>query len=227
MPGEGYARETPNGPLSDLVGKMLEPTFKEYDNKVKTEARSTEDVKARIQDLNDRIKKDGKKTGPFQKDCSLVTVSLDFDAYFPSLDIDKCASLAKEKVENSEVIIKCDTNELSLFIACSHTEEAIKAAGLTKLVHRRRFRKGTRPGMTCPSVTGGPKVRSEDESWLPPPEKSTPRQKIKMLGMLIKYAIQLVMSHHYYTFNGEIRRQLDGGATGNSLTMELSRLFGL
>ena len=46
---------------------------------VKTEARSTEDVKAQIQDVNSRIQKDGVRAGVFQKDGSLVTVSLDFD----------------------------------------------------------------------------------------------------------------------------------------------------
>ena len=139
---------------------MLEPFIEEYDDRVKTEAKSPEDDKARIKDVNDKVKKDGRKAGPFQKDGSLVSVSLDFDAYFPSLDLEKCASLEKETIENSQVAVECDVNELSLFIACSHSEEAIKAAGLTKLVHRRRFRKGSRPGMTCAAITGGPKVRA-------------------------------------------------------------------
>merc|ERR1712020_135636 len=48
-----------------------------------------------------------------------------------------------------------------------------------------------------------------------------------MFGLMIKMCIKLAMSNHYYTFSGEIRRQGKGGATGNSLTMELSRLFGI
>ena len=43
--------------------------------------------------MNDKIKKDGETAGPFQEDGGLVTLSLDFDAYFPSLE--KCASTAK------------------------------------------------------------------------------------------------------------------------------------
>ena len=125
---------------------------------------------------NDTIKK-GVHFSP-----TLVSVSLDFDAYFPSLDIGKCASLAEETVANSNVEVECDTNELALFIACTHSVEDIKAAGLTNLVHKRRFKHGTRPGMTCAAITGGPKARAEDESWLPPSQKPTPRQKMKMLG---------------------------------------------
>ena len=45
--------------------------------------------------------------------------------------------------------------------------------------------------------------------------------------MMISYCIKLAMGNHYYIFNSEIRRQGKGRATGNSLTMELARLFGL
>ena len=45
--------------------------------------------------------------------------------------------------------------------------------------------------------------------------------------MMIAFCIRLAMSNHYYTINGEIRRQSNGGATENILTMELSNMFGL
>ena len=64
--------------------------------------------------MNDKIKKDGETAGPFQEDGGLVTLSLDFDAYFPSLE--KCASIAKESIENSSTSVNCDTKEISLFI---------------------------------------------------------------------------------------------------------------
>ena len=73
----------------------MAPSIQELDGRVGTEAASTEEVKARIQSMNDKIKKDGETAGPFQEDGGLVTLSLDFDAYFPSLE--KCASIAKKK----------------------------------------------------------------------------------------------------------------------------------
>ena len=91
VPGEGpptrpvcYASEAPNGTLSDLVGKVLSPFIQEMDSKVGTEAGSTEEVKARIQSVNEKISRAGIEKGLFQKDGELVTVSLDVDAYFPS-----------------------------------------------------------------------------------------------------------------------------------------------
>ena len=70
-------------------------------------------------------------------------------------------------------------------------------------------------------------MRSEDKSWIPPSEDPSPRQMMKMIGMMVSYCVKLAMSKHYYTFDGEIKRQSKGGATGNTLTMELSRMFGL
>ena len=112
-------------------------------------------------------------------------------------------------------------------LVCSHTAKEIELAGLIDVVHRRRFKLGNRPGMTCNAITGGEKVRSEDQSWIPPSEQPSTRQIMKMLGMMISFCIKMAMRNHYYIFNNEIRRQGRGGATGNSLTMELSRMFGL
>ena len=112
------------------------------------------------------------------------------------LHIDKCADIAKENIEESNVNVMCDTTELALFIACSHSAAEIEAAGVKNLVHRRRFKRGVRPGMTCLAITGGEKVRSEDQSWIPPSDNPTTRQKMKLLGMMIAFCIKLAMSNH-------------------------------
>ena len=42
------------------------------------------------------------------------------------LDFEKCATLAEETIVNFNVEIECDTNQLTLFIACSQSEEKIE-----------------------------------------------------------------------------------------------------
>ena len=116
------------------------------DNNVGTEALSTGEVKARIQHINETIKRAGTTAGPFQKDGGLVTLSLDFDAYFASLDIEKCADIARDTIEHSNVSVKCNNEELSLFIACSHSVKEIEQAGLKDVVHKRRFKHSMVPG---------------------------------------------------------------------------------
>ena len=39
--------------------------------------------------------------------------------------------------------------------------EEIEKEGITDLVHKRRFKKDTRPGHTCKAITGGPVTRQD------------------------------------------------------------------
>ena len=85
----------------------------------------------------------------------------------------------------------------------------------TQLVHRRRFNNRTRPGLTCKAIMGCPATWMEDKSWLPPARKPVRRQKMKMVGCMMKYAIRLVMKNHFYSIDNQIRKQGKGGAIGN------------
>ena len=76
--------------------------------------------------------------------------------------------------------IEMDTNEAALYIACTMTPEEIEEEGLTNVVHRRRYKNGPRPGLTCKAVVGGASQRLEDQAWIPPLRKPGRRQKKKM-----------------------------------------------
>ena len=117
-----------------------------------------------------------------------------------------------------------DSAEVALFLACSMTQAEIDAENLTEVVNSRRAKKGTRPGLTCPAITGGPKVRAEDKSWLPASRQPSAGELRKMIGCLVKCAVKLVMENHYYSFNNKIRKQRKGGAIGNSLTEKIAKL---
>ena len=170
--------------------------------------------------------KNGMKTGIFQSTGNLQPGSLDFAAYFPSVDVDFAAEKAEETVINSEINHQVDTEALALFRACSNTQEEIAAQGLENVVHQRKYKVGARPSMRCAAVIGGPKAQADNDSWLPPKRKPRHRQIKKMLGMAIKYIIKLVMKNHFYMVGNEIRRQGKGGAIGNRLTGEMCRNFG-
>ena len=151
---------------------------------------------------------------------------MDFEAYFPSADVDFAAERIEETVVQSEVDVRVDTEALALFVACSNTQEEISARGLELVVHQRRYTGSTRPGMKCAAITGGPKARDENDSWIPPKRRPGCRQIKKMLGMAIKYMVKMVMKNHFYMVGNEIRRQRRGGAIGNRLTGEMCRNFG-
>ena len=50
-------------------------------------------------------------------------------------------------------------------------------------------------------------------------------EKMKMIGCLMKVAINLVMTNHFYSFDNVIRKQSKGGAIGNKLTERLGKIL--
>ena len=130
----------------------------------------------------------------------------------------------RKEVEGSDLDINVDTNDIALFLAFSLSVKQLKEEGLTHLVHTRRFKMDTRPGLTCKAIMGGAATRMEDESWLPPATKPGRRQNMKMVGCLMKYAIRLVMKNPYYSFDNSIWKQGKGGAIGNKLPERLGKM---
>ena len=51
-----------------------------------------------------------------------------------------------------------------------------------------------------------------------PARRPGKRQKMKMVGCMMKYAIRMVMKNKFYSFDNQIRKQGKGGAIGNKLT---------
>ena len=194
----GAATEAPNGTLTEIGSDFLKPFNDELDRVFRTEARSTEEVQSEVEQLNQRLDVNGMKSSIFQTDGSLQCGSLDFEAFFPSVDVDFAADKIEETVVQSDIDVKVDTEALALFIACSNNQEEITARGLEHVVHKRRYTGSTRPGMKCAGVTGGPKARAESDSWLPPRRKPGCRQLKRMLGMAIKYIVKMVMKNHFY-----------------------------
>ena len=89
--------------------------------------------------------------------------SKDAEAFYPNIDVDVAAEETKQEIIESEVELEgVNTEEVALFLACSMSQEDIDKEGLTHVVHKRRFRMGARPCLTCKAITGGPKVRAED-----------------------------------------------------------------
>ena len=146
--------------------------------------------------------------------------------FYPNIDVDVAAEEAKLEIMESVVKVEgVNLEEVALFLACTMTQEEIDSEGLGHVVHKRSSNRGQRPGLTCKAITGGPKVRAEDRSWLPPSRKPGVRQAQKMVGCLVAVACRLMMKNHYHSYNNQIRKQAKGGAIGNSLTQKLGQLM--
>ena len=68
---------------------------------------------------------------------SLVVLSTDVSAMFPSLDIPECARVAGEELYNSDIDINVDDEELALYLAVTVDRERLEDLGLGEVVHTR------------------------------------------------------------------------------------------
>ena len=103
------------------------------DKLLMTEAKSTEEVQQMIESVNSKVASEGVEEGVFQIKGKLIVGSLDFKAFYPSMDIDACAEIAKQMVTDSDIKVEVDTEALALFTACSNTQEQVNVEGWTKL----------------------------------------------------------------------------------------------
>ena len=155
----------------------------------------------KIQVANEIINKNGVRRGPFQKAESLQIGSYDVKSCFPSIDTNLDAEDAKSDIEESDLEVEVDTEEVALFLASTMSQEEIDIEGLQHVVHKRRYKMGSRPGLTSESIAGGPVVRAANDSWITPARKPTRRQQMRMIGCFVRSAIKLVMNNHFYTFD--------------------------
>ena len=184
----------------------MSPFVEEADKGRKTEVKSTEELCSEMRSANERIKKDGLRRGLFQRAGNLIVGSKDVKAHYPSIDIEVASEEVKKEIEESDLEVEVDTDEVALFLACSMSPEEIEVEGLTHLVHTRRFKNGPRPGLTCKAISGGSASRNEDKAWILPARRPGRRQKMRMVGCVLRVAIRLVMKNHLYSFDNQIRK---------------------
>ena len=222
---KAQVQQSPNGPLADLLCEVINPFVEEADKTRRTEVRCTEELSSRLKRVNDKIKVEGLNKGQYQKDGNLIVGSKDVKSFYPEMDVEEAAKEARLEIEESDLEIEVDTLEVALFLACSMSQKEIDDEQLKDVVHRRRFKAGARPGLTCKAITAGPAGRQADRSWLPPTRAPDRAEKMKMIGCLVQTACKLVMKNHFYTFDNKIRKQMAGGAIGNKLTERLGKIL--
>ena len=154
-----------------------------------------------------------------------VVGSTDFKAYYPSLPIQRAAKIVREMIERSEVKILTDDKELGLFLASTMTRENVMRLNLGEVVQERLFKAGASPGITSREILSrGPACPTK---WKEPRRVPTEEERRKMLGIMVEFAINMCMEHHFYMHKGKVKRQGGGAGIGLRLSEALGRAFGL
>ena len=154
-----------------------------------------------------------------------IVGSTDFKSYYPKLPIQRAARIVGEMIQGSEVTIMTDDRELGLFLASTMTREAVVRLGLGEVVQQRLHSSGAAPGITSREILHrGPTCPTK---WKEQKRRPTEEERRKMLGIMVEFSINMCMEHHFYIYEGKVKRQGEGAGIGLRLSEALGRAFGL
>ena len=153
----------------------------------------------------------------------MVVIGTDVVNLYPSLDITKVVEVVKEAILDIGISFdEVDYLEASRYVALNWSEAECQKSGLRRVLPRRRYRTGTRPGLTGEGPLGY--QRGDQEQWIFPSVTLTQEEKRLLLATVIELATKAMFTHHYYGFAGKMFQQLEGGPIGLRGTCTIARL---
>ena len=155
---------------------------------------------------------------------NMIVGSLDVDALYPSLDIDRCAEVFRQKLCESRLSFpNIEWKDISLYLVYHLSSQEIENEGFREYCPVRRSMRVNTPQFSCRGTN-----KSEEKRfgpWIFPesqPDQGTLR---KMFCLALKCMIKVTMINHDFQFNGTIYRQNTGGSIGLDLTGVLSDVY--
>ena len=154
---------------------------------------------------------------------NVVVGSLDVDALYPSLNIDRCAEVVRRRMFMSDLDFEnLRWKEIGLYLVYHFTEEELRKEKVFSVCPKRRSRHG------APTFTANgsePKEEDRHRLWKFPRNEPSKAKVRYMFCLAIKAMIKTTMSLHDFHFEGRIYRQTSGGSIGLDLTGVLSDIY--
>jgi len=199
----GNGNNAPDTQLSWMLATICQRAADSWNSP--SECVSTEDMLSSI---------DLENTDPL-KPSGQVLISLDAVALYPSLEAEETSKVCAEMISRSGLWVETiDWEELGLYISLTSGEEEFSQ----EIIPQRRYRSGAKPQITTYEVLLGPLPRDKNKSkFLPPDRYPTQQEKNDLLSTLLHTAIKTLMTHHTYSWKGEVRLQKKGGPNGDKL----------
>ena len=136
--------------------------------------------------------------------------SMDVEALYPSIQINRSAKLVGEIVRESGVKIEnVDYQTAATYIASNSSRTDISKWGMEKIIPKRRHKKGTRPGPTTGELhkrrrydSNGEEKESESK-WVAVRKELSEKEKRQMVAKVIEIGIRTTFRNHIYQWGGD------------------------
>ena len=198
------ARDSLTKRTSYLLCKILTPLLEGEE----THCSSTDDLIEKFKELNKSEVKEDWKVG-----------SLDVESLYPSLNIEKCVGVIKEKLFGCDMDFEnLRWKEIALYLKYND-ETNIE---FQQYLPRRRFNRRP-PKFTRSGSMNNQKIRHSP--WIFPTQTPDERTTKKMFCEAVGIMIEKTMHLHDFQIDGVIYRQREGGAIGMDLTGVVSDIY--
>ena len=94
-----------------------------------------------------------------------------------------------------------------------------------EVVQERIYKSGAVPGITSREILS--RRPACPTKWKEPTRVPTEEERRRMLGIMVEFAINMCMAHHFYMHKERVKRQGEGAGIGLRLSEALGRAFGL
>ena len=129
----------------------------------------------------------------------MVVLGSDVVNLYPSLDITKVVKGVRDAVLDTKIKWgELDYLEAARYVALNWPEDKCRKSELGRILPKRRYTGGTRPGLTGVGPRGA--ERGDQEQWVFPHVRLTRREKRLLVATVLEIATQAMFTHHYYGF---------------------------
>ena len=155
---------------------------------------------------------------------TMVIIGTDAVSLYPSLEKQESADEVAVAVQESNLKWEgVSWKEATRFLVLGRDETWCRKSSLWRVLPKRRFKHGVRPGLTGVGPMG---AEPDDEvQWEFRPEvRLTEEQKTTVMAEVMRLAVELMYDTHLYTFGGKCYKQREGGPIGLRSTCALARV---
>ena len=209
----------------------LQLVFTEFSSQEdKFEVISSEDFLFRINDCNQRIRKEweeNRENGDFEIGEGLdeiVIIGADVTGLFPAMMARQTGRIVREVAQRSKLRYEgVNYKSAAMYVRYGMDQFEIRSLKLDSIVPRRRYHTGVEPRIKGREpLSGDPE--NDEVRWIFPGRDPTEMEKTNLMAACLEIGVRTCFENHVYQFGGKIYLQSKGGPIGMRVTMAAARV---
>ena len=152
-------------------------------------------------------------------------IGSDVESLYPSLEAVEVAEIVYNAMIETEVSFdNINWTEGSKYITLTSTEQECRMGPLKRVLPKRRYVNGTRPGITGEDPMSREQNSQDQWEFRNLPNGLTKQEKRLVVAKVMKTAVLAIFKTHTYSFNQKFYLQARGGPIGLRSTCAIARL---